>query len=50
MGELAAKPTERVKSKEYPLRTDPACHLERAKHHGAVFCESNPTLGRAAGT
>ena len=32
-----------------PLRATPACHLERAKHHGAVFCESNPTLGRAAG-
>ena len=37
--------TEREKSKEYPLRATPACHLERAKHHSAVFCESNPTRG-----
>ena len=27
---------------------DQACHSERAKHHSAVFCESNPTIGGRA--
>ena len=27
---------------------DQACHSERVKHHSAVFCESNPTIGGRA--